>query len=563
MKRRIHLAHVGAIAVALQLSLPERALGTQDAEEKDSRPENTTPPLRPSELANGDVEATLRALYAEVEAFSKIEVSVSNGVAKLSGTAPTPTAREDVERIASRMAGVLYVENRVSLPPLRERGTAGEAGATPERGAPTARDERIAERLQAVFARVDDLEDIEVEVSAGVVHLGGETASPESREKAEALAKSIAGVVFVDNDVEETTDVSERLSPSVEKLFSRIRATIGALPLFGLAIVILVAFWLFARLVGRADRIFRRITRNRLLQEVLQNITKTLVIILGLFLALEILGATALVGAVLGTAGVVGLALGFAFRDIIENYLASIILSVRRPFRSMDLVQIGEHVGKVIRMTTRDTVLMTLDGNHLTLPNATVFKSDILNFSRNPLRRVGVQVGIGTDVDLKRAIQTGVDAIGRTAGTVPDPKPYALVERLGESSVDVCFYAWVDQNDADFLNAESEAVRRIKGALDEAGIDLPPPSYRVHLQRKAAPPGHIRDEARAPIPPAGELEDAEILDVEPERHIEGQVARDLAESPEADLLRDGDAAPSPRDRRERRLARRESGETRP
>ena len=101
----------------------------------------------------------------------------------------------------------------------------------------------------------------------------------------------------------------------------------------------------------------------------------------GVLLALDILDLTALVGAVLGTVGVVGLAIGFAFKDIVENYLAGLLLSIRRPFALNDLVLIESHEGRVVRLTPSELILMTLEGNHVRIPNATVFKSFIYNFS--------------------------------------------------------------------------------------------------------------------------------------------------------------------------------------
>ncbi len=91
--------------------------------------------------------------------------------------------------------------------------------------------------------------------------------------------------------------------------------------------------------------------------------------------ALEILDATAIVGALLGTAGVLGVALGFAFKDILENYLAGILMSLRQPFSPRDHVVIDGNEGLVIALNSRATILMTLDGNHLRLPNALVFRS--------------------------------------------------------------------------------------------------------------------------------------------------------------------------------------------
>src|SRR3546814_3857998 len=102
---------------------------------------------------------------------------------------------------------------------------------------------------------------------------------------------------------------------------------------------------------------------------------RVFVCLIGLLLALNLLGLAALMGAVLGSAGVIGLALGFAFKDIAENYIAGVLLSVRKPFSPGELLAIENYQGKVVALTSRTTILMTLDGNQLQLPNALVFKS--------------------------------------------------------------------------------------------------------------------------------------------------------------------------------------------
>jgi small-conductance mechanosensitive channel len=159
------------------------------------------------------------------------------------------------------------------------------------------------------------------------------------------------------------------------------------------------------------------------------------VLIAGVLLALEILDATALVAAVLGTAGLFGLVLGFAFRDLAENAIASLLLSLRQPFAPNDLVSIEGCEGHVLRLTSRATVLLSVEGNHVRIPNATVYKGVIVNYTRNPLRRFDLAAGVGVDEDLIAAQRLGVEILRVTPGVLADPPPQALVEDLGESNV--------------------------------------------------------------------------------------------------------------------------------
>jgi small-conductance mechanosensitive channel len=145
---------------------------------------------------------------------------------------------------------------------------------------------------------------------------------------------------------------------------------------------------------GLADiamRGLRRLLQPRLavalLREVIARSVGVLVFILGLYLVLRIAGLTRLALTMLGGTGLLGLVIGIAFRDITENVLASILLSVQRPFRVGDLVDIAGVIGYVQQLNVRTTVLMALSGHHVQIPNATVYKSIIRNYTSNPNRR--------------------------------------------------------------------------------------------------------------------------------------------------------------------------------
>jgi small-conductance mechanosensitive channel len=266
----------------------------------------------------------------------------------------------------------------------------------------------------------------------------------------------------------------------VARLETFVDTAVEFLPVLGIAVVVVVLSWIVARLVTRGEALFRFVD-NQLARDLARQVVRKAIVIAGLIIALEILDATALIGAVLGAAGVLGIAVGFAFRDLVENYIAGILLSLRQPFARDDAVVINEHAGKVVRLTPRATILMTPDGNHLRLPNALVFKGVILNYTRNPLRRFDFAVGVGTGEDLVAAKRAGLDMLASIEAVRDDPRPIARIESLGDSSVVVRFFAWVDQRDDDFGKARSEAQRLVKAALEVAEIEMPEPIYRVHL----------------------------------------------------------------------------------
>ncbi len=332
-------------------------------------------------------------------------------------------------------------------------------------------------------------------------------------------------------------DVTQRLDATVGEALGKLQDLVAYLPLLGVAILVVALFAVLASLVGRWRAPFSR-RLNPFAADLAQQALKVAVFLVGLLIALELLDATALVGAVLGTAGVLGIAVGFAFRDLVENYIASILLSLRQPFGPDDHVVIDSHEGKVIRLTSRATILMTLDGNHLRIPNAQVFKGVILNYSRNPMRRFKFALGIGVNEDLVEAQRLGVATLAGTSGVAGEPEPRALIEGVGDSSVTMVFYGWVDQRLASFVKVRGEAIRQVKTALEAAGMDLPEPTYRLQVRQ-------VGDEAPRPAerprpePAAAAVwpERETAPDTSPVDDLEKQIADDRAAEGGIDLLR--------------------------
>ena len=182
------------------------------------------------------------------------------------------------------------------------------------------------------------------------------------------------------------------------------RSILGALPFVLFALVVLVIAWGISRLAAMLTRrALSKRTVAPLLREVIAKAVSAIVVIIGLYVVFRIAGLTAVALSVVGGTGLLGLILGIAFRDITENFLASIFLSLQPPFRTGDLLSIGDHVGYVERLTNRATVLMSLDGNHIQIPNSTVYRATIRNFTSSVTRRVDFTVGIGYEDAISQA----------------------------------------------------------------------------------------------------------------------------------------------------------------
>ncbi|NKI36143.1 mechanosensitive ion channel [Wenzhouxiangella sp. XN79A] len=404
---------------------------------------------------------------------------------------------------------------------------------------PPASDHRIGERLREIFAEIESLQGVEVAVSAGVVELSGEVEAQATSARAERLAGQVEGVVEVENRLSLNRALDDRLESTGNELAELFRGLMAGLPLFGVALLVFVLFWLAGRWIGARHGLYRRFSPNVFIAELIGQVAHLVFIVLGLVLALSLLDATALLGTILGAAGIFGLALGFAVRDTVENYIASILLSIRNPFGINDLVDVSGQIGNVVSLTSRATILLSPEGNHVRIPNAMVFKAVIVNYTRRPERRFEFDVGVDTDHDLRSAQQVAIDTLESTPGVLPEPAVQVIVQALGDSNVVLRCYGWVNQQAHSFIKVQSEAIRRVKEAFDEAGIVMPEPVYRLRIvDRVAGTAGATPD--RAPKRDAerrkGDNDDPAPADVSVDHTIEKRVIVEAQDAESENLL---------------------------
>ncbi|MDF1741489.1 MAG: mechanosensitive ion channel family protein [Verrucomicrobiales bacterium] len=437
----------------------------------------------------------------------------------------------------SRLPGLILIAF-LSLSPLKGQETA-PASHSPIQVKDATADSASKKRIEQIYEAVGGFEGISIEVQSGVVTLSGEVSNTKVREEAKSIAERTDGVVLTINRVTEVAAIDHQLAPAFSKLKEMGRTAILKLPLFGIAIVLILVFWIIARLFNRYDWWLDRFHYSSLAKQLTKRIIRLAIILIGFVLALEILDATAIVGAILGAAGLAGLALGFAFKNIVENYLAGILLSTRNPFEIGDAVEIDGKSGKVARLTSRDTVLVTFDGNHLRIPNGIVMNSVLLNFSRNPLRRFDFSVGVSTDYNLSEAKKLGLKTLAQNPAVLEDPAPMAVIDSLGDSSVAIKFFAWVDQRNHDFMKGRSESIRLIKEAFDDAGIEMPEPIYRINLRGGELPEAPLPQNTAPPHQPRHDEPKVKAADISVDRAIDEQIKDERKGSDEENLLGNG------------------------
>ncbi|MEM7520705.1 MAG: mechanosensitive ion channel domain-containing protein [Pseudomonadota bacterium] len=396
-------------------------------------------------------------------------------------------------------------------------------------------DAAIAVRIREILAELEGFEDVSVSVASGIVTLRGTTLDMATANRLNGLVGRVQGVVAIENEVSETTDLVERLNPAIDRFLSRTEQLVALLPLALIALAVFVGIILFGFWLARRREPWERLSPNAFIADIYRQVIRLLFVLGGLVVALDILNATALLSGILGAAGIVGLAIGFAVRDTVENFIASIMLSVRQPFRPNDTVEINGDTGKVIRLTSRATILLSFDGNHIRIPNATVFKSRIVNFSRNAERRFTFSLTVASEVPLDQARMLALDTLNALPFVLAAPASSVWIESVDDFWVTLTMAAWIDQNTTNIVLARSEAIRLTQAALDRSGYAAPLPTYRIeNMPGLAAPIA----EPQRPLPsqmaeaPAA----AEEVDATEEKQLEQIVDQERAELARKDLL---------------------------
>ena len=378
---------------------------------------------------------------------------------------------------------------------------------------PAARDPEISTRLSRILAATGWFSDPVVEVTEGVVFLAGSTEDAEYRIWAGDLARNTEGVVAVVNKIEVTAGSPWDFSDVDRELSNLGLATVRALPFIFLAILVLLLAWGLARLAHSAlQTALRPRISSSLLRAVAARALSFVIFLLGLYFVLRVSGLTRLAVSVIGGTGIVGLVLGIAFRDITENFLASLFLSLQQPFRTGDLIEVAATTGYVQRLTSRTTVLMTLDGNQVQIPNATIFKSTIRNFTSNPNRRDDFTIGIGYNDLISDAQDVALKVLSEHPTVLKDPEPWVLVDSLGPSTVNLRVYFWLDGAQHSWIKVRSSVIRLMKRAFQDAGISLPDEAREIVFpdgvplrqldSTGAVPPQHREARSRPAVPEA-------------------------------------------------------------
>ncbi len=234
---------------------------------------------------------------------------------------------------------------------------------------------------------------------------------------------------------------------------------------------------LFAYLLGKVVAFGVRRRYTRLLRPsfaaVMSRVSVLLLTALGLLAAVTVVFPTVQPVDTLGSLGIFSIAIGFAFRDILENLLAGVLLLFRAPFRTGDEIEIEGVRGTVQEINLRETVLRTHEGRRVLVPNSTVYKNEITVQTAFDAVRTEAVVGVAYDTDLRQARQIARDVLLGTDGVAADPPPQALVGELGVSTVDLQLLWWSGPQQREVRAVRDRALGAVVEAYNDAGIEMP------------------------------------------------------------------------------------------
>ncbi|MCJ2177900.1 mechanosensitive ion channel family protein [Novosphingobium sp. 2580] len=255
------------------------------------------------------------------------------------------------------------------------------------------------------------------------------------------------------------------------------KAFVQELPSLAIALAIIVLTWTVARVMARTSR---RITSRAHVRDDLKQLVETLVRlvvwIFGTLIALTVAIPSFTPASVFASLGVGALAIGFAFQDIFENFLAGVLIMLREKMNIGDAIKCGGIAGKVEKITLRETHVRQLSGELTVVPNSMLFKNPVEILTDQHLRRNEIVVGVSYDTDLLEAQKVieqallSVEAIDKDKGTV------VFAQEFNSSSVDFLVQWWSDTSVQDLRLTKSQVIFAIKGALDGAGIEIPFPN---------------------------------------------------------------------------------------
>lgn len=252
------------------------------------------------------------------------------------------------------------------------------------------------------------------------------------------------------------------------------------LPNIGVAIVLFIVFWFIAKGVGMLIRRTAYSRDRSSLGDVAGALIRWALVVVGGMLAVTIVAPTITPADLIASLGIGSVAIGFAFKDILQNMLAGILILLRQPFEVGDQIVSGGHEGSVEKIETRATMIKTYDGRRVVIPNSDIYTDSVVVNTAFDVRRSQYDIGVGCNDDWDNARQIMEETCAGVEGVISDPAPETIPVELGDFANVVRLRWWTKSDRASQIHTFGRVLQAVYKALDERGIDMPYPT-QVHL----------------------------------------------------------------------------------
>ena len=264
----------------------------------------------------------------------------------------------------------------------------------------------------------------------------------------------------------------------VEKLMGWFEALAAALPNFILAIIVLTVFYFIAKGVkSLIHKVLSRWVDNKNLIELAGQVVFVVILLVGVFFALGILNLDKTVTSLLAGAGVIGLALSFAFQDLATNFVSGVFITIQKPLRVGDLVETNDYKGYVRKIGLRAIDIEDFDGRYIIIPSKEIFQNALVNYNLTRYRRINLEVGVSYGDNMKEVRKLLYDTIKKVEGVSTSHTDVRIdFDAFGDSSINFVARFFIDKTDQkSYKTVETEVAVAVKEAFDENDIMIPFP----------------------------------------------------------------------------------------
>lgn len=278
------------------------------------------------------------------------------------------------------------------------------------------------------------------------------------------------------------------------QLGSLAQGTVAHLPMLAIGLFILALTWLGARTAGKiTEKISDRAGLRRSLTELFSKLIYIGVWAAGILVASVTVFPSFTPGKILTALGLSSIAIGFAFKDIFENFIAGILILMREPFQIGDLIECNDIEGHVEDISIRDTHIRRLDGQRVVIPNSMLFKNPVTVRTDRNTRRITVICGVGYDEDVAASRKVILEALKSVESVNTDKPAQVFAREFGASSVDfeVTWWTGTGSEAADIRKSRDAVIEAVKKGLDDAGIEIPYPYRTLTIKEEQRLPVHI------------------------------------------------------------------------